>query len=101
MHQRPPHDHAVVGRSCLIFYLLSTCRRWAAMVGDSSMIVFSGLHKVFTGLKQSVITNCSPTSRQPVGDNRYKWDLDRTNVVSEITVDEVTPGIILAFTLFI
>ena len=40
----------VVGRSCVVFYWLATGRRWAAMVGDSRTMVFSGLLKVFTGL---------------------------------------------------
>ena len=50
VYQRPLHDCSVVGRSCLVFYRSATGRRWAAMVGDSRTMVFSGLCKVFTGL---------------------------------------------------
>ena len=45
-----PYNRSVVGRSCLVFYRSATGHRWSAMVGNSLTIVFSGLHKVFSGL---------------------------------------------------
>ena len=50
--------------NCMWIHLSIVPCRWAAMVGDSHMMVFSGLRKVLTGLQQSVIINCP----RPVSD---------------------------------